>query len=86
MSARKYSQQEKEKYVEEFMNSNESQTTFARARGIPESTFRGWLNYQNNNDISFGSIELNTDTDEVFSFKSQHISVSAYEKITITKL
>lgn len=48
MSARKYSKQEKEKYIEEFKNSNESQSAFAKVRGIPEATFRGWLNYQKN--------------------------------------
>ena len=47
MSGRKYTQQEKDSYIEEFRNSNEKQTIFAKTRGIPESTFRGWLNYQN---------------------------------------
>ena len=75
MSARKYSKQEKEKYVEEFKNSNESQTTFAKARGIPEATFRGWLNHQNNNDICFGTIELNETDDIEFSFKYRNISI-----------
>lgn len=75
MSARKYSQEEKEKYVEEFMKSKESQTGFAKSRGIPEATFRGWLAYQNNNDITFGSINLEEDTNIEFSFKYQHINI-----------
>lgn len=77
MSIRKYSKQEKEKYVEEFKNSNESQTAFAKTRGIPEATFRGWLNYQNDNDndITFGRIDLNTINDIEFAFKYHNISI-----------
>ena len=74
MSARKYSQEEKERYVEEFINSGECQSAFARSRGIPEATFRGWLNSQNDNDISFGSINVNND-EVMFSFKYQHINI-----------
>lgn len=80
MSARKYSKQEKEKYVEEFKNSNESQTTFAKARGIPEATFRGWLNHQNNNDICFGTIELNETDDIEFSLINERKVRSRYIK------
>ena len=75
MSARKYSQGEKEKYVKEFLDSKESQTNFARERGIPEATFRGWLNCQNNNDISFGCVDLTPDADIVFAFKYQNINI-----------
>ena len=78
MNGRIYSQEEKEKYVEEFNNSNENQTTFARTRGIPEATFRGWLKYQNHGDIDFGSIsldELQNEDNIFFSFKCQNISI-----------
>ncbi len=89
MSARKYSQQEKEKYVEEFKNSNESQTAFAKSRGIPEATFRGWLNYPTDNVLSFGSIDLGQSDDIVFSFKYQNISIElqkGFDKKVIKKI
>lgn len=88
MSIRKYSQEEKEKYVEEFKNSNESLSTFAKSRDIPETTFRGWVNCQNDNDITFGSIDLSED-DIVFSFKYQHINIElqkGFNKKTLKKI
>lgn len=89
MSAKRYSQEEKERYVEEFMNSNERQTIFAKNRGIPESTFRGWLSSQDNNDIVFGSISLNNDVDTVFSLKYQHINIElqkGFDKKVLKKI
>lgn len=88
MSARKYSQEEKERYVEEFINSGETQSAFAKSRGIPEATFRGWLNYQNDNNISFGSIDLNND-EIMFSFKYQHINIElqkGFDKKVLKKI
>ena len=44
MRVKTYSEEEKMAYVEEFKNSGMGSTTFAREKGIPESTLRTWLN------------------------------------------
>ena len=56
MSGRTYSNEEKNTYVEEFKASGLKQTTFAREKGIPDATFRGWLKLERQQ--SFGEISL----------------------------
>ena len=43
----KYTIEEKEKTIEEFKTSNLSMREFLRIKGIPSSTFRGWLDKEN---------------------------------------
>lgn len=56
MSGRKYSNEEKKAYVEEFRASGIKQTIFAREKGIPNATFRGWLKLEKSE--TFGEIDL----------------------------
>ena len=68
MPGRKYSEEEKTSYVEEFNRRDQSRAGFAKEHGIPESTFRGWL--KADEDITFGRIEI----------EPLNIGVSAYDK------
>ena len=54
MSQRKYSEEEKKAYVEEFNESGENLGYFARANDIPESTLRGWIDAE----VKFGKISM----------------------------
>ena len=56
MMSREYSKEEKIAYVEEFKSSGMSQTRVARERGIPDTTFRGWIGL--NKSSTFGEIDL----------------------------
>ena len=53
---RKYTQEEKEKYLEEFENSSLSIKRYCRERIIPETTFRDWLKKREEN--KFGEISI----------------------------
>jgi len=53
---REYSKEEKLAYIEEFKLSGMSQTRFAREKGIPDTTFRGWVGL--NKSSTFGEIDL----------------------------
>lgn len=56
MLGRKYSNEEKKAIIEEFKSSGIKQTIFAREKGIPEATFRGWLKLEK--EKAFGEIDL----------------------------
>lgn len=56
MVIREYSKEEKMAYVEEYKVSGMSQKAFARQKGIPDTTFRGWLRLER--AMAFGEIEL----------------------------
>ena len=56
MRVKTYSEEEKMAYVEEFKNSGMGSTTFAREKGIPESTLRTWIREDRN--LEFGAIEI----------------------------
>lgn len=56
MSKRKYTDQEKEKYLEEYQKSNLSQRQYAKRKGIPLSTFNAWI--EKKTDIKFGEIQI----------------------------
>ena len=60
MFGRRYSQEEKSAYIEEFKSSGMNKTKFAREKGIPEATFRTWLKLENLK--TFGEIDLNKST------------------------
>lgn len=60
MFARKYSNEEKRAYIEEFKVSGLNKTKFAREKGIPEATFRGWLKFESLE--TFGEIDLKKTT------------------------
>ena len=55
---RSYTQKEREQYVEEFKNSSLSITKYCKERGIPEATFRGWLEKVKEN--KFGEVSIET--------------------------
>lgn len=56
MVLREYTQAEKLAYVEEFKASGMSQKRFAKEKGIPDTTFRGWL--KSDRALEFGEICL----------------------------
>ena len=56
MSFRTYSNEEKASYIEEFNKSGLGKNTFARKKGIPASTLRGWL--KENLEVNFGEINI----------------------------
>ena len=56
MSVKIYTEEEKIEIVEEWKNSGLGSTTFAREKGIPDSTLRGWI--KEDRDMSFGTIDV----------------------------
>ena len=80
MSQRSYSEEEKNACVEEFKESGQSIKGFAKAKDVPESTFRGWL--KADEDISFGRIEINSLNTGISTFDKDTI-VFVYENIKI---
>ena len=54
----KYNKNEKETYLKEFKESSLSLNKFVKEKGIPYTTFHGWMKAQNN--LSFGELELKT--------------------------
>lgn len=53
---RTYSNEEKTLYLEEFREREISQGEFAREKGIPLTTFRGWL--ARDTSLAFGEIDI----------------------------
>ena len=53
---RKYTDKERERYLEEYQNSELTVSGFAREKGIPASTLKGWLNKEA--DIRFGEVHF----------------------------
>ena len=51
-----YSKEEKIAYVEEFKSSGMSANEYSREKGIPATTFRGWLRLDR--ALEFGEIDL----------------------------
>ena len=51
-----YDEEEKREYVQEFIDSGKSSYSFANEKGIPQTTFKGWIRQYN--DAMFGKIEL----------------------------
>lgn len=56
MVVREYSKEEKMAYIEEFKASGMSQKRFAKEKGIPDTTLRGWLRLDR--AMAFGEIDL----------------------------
>lgn len=52
---RKYTDKEKERYLEEYQNLDLTPGQYAREKGISPSTFNGWLAKET--DIRFGEIQ-----------------------------
>ena len=55
----KYSDIEKQSYLDAFKISGKTKTQYARENNIPEATFRAWVKEENNE--LFGAIDLNTE-------------------------
>lgn len=77
---REYSKEEKLAYIEEFKSSGMSQTRFAREKGIPDTTFRGWVGL--NKTSVFGEIDL---TQSNVSNISQELEQPKIETIIFAK-
>ena len=58
-----YTIEEKERALEEYRNSTLSLNEFTKQKNIPMSTFRGWLDKEN--EIRFGEINIGDDTTKV---------------------
>lgn len=56
MVNKEYSKEEKLSYVESFKESGMSIAAYAREKGIPETTFRGWLRLDR--AMTFGEIDI----------------------------
>ena len=56
MVNKEYSKEEKIAYIEEFKESGMTVTSYAREKGIPPTTFRGWLRLER--ALAFGEIDL----------------------------
>lgn len=52
---RKYTDMEREQYLKEYQNSDLTISQFAREKGIPASTLKGWINKET--DIRFGELQ-----------------------------
>lgn len=57
---RKYTDKEREHYLEEYQNSELTMSQFAREKGIPASTLKGWINRET--DIRFGELQTEENT------------------------
>ncbi len=57
---RKYTDKEREHYLEEYQNSDLTISQFAREKGIPASTLKGWINKET--DIRFGEVQTEENT------------------------
>ncbi len=57
---RKYTDKERERYLEEYQNSDLTISQFAREKGIPASTLKGWINKET--DIRFGEVQPEENT------------------------
>lgn len=55
-----YERKEKQALVEEYKSSGKSIRGFAEEKGIPTSTFQGWLSEDQN--LTFGAIEIKGST------------------------
>lgn len=71
---RKYTDKEREKYLEEYQNSDLTLSAFAREKGIPVSTLKGWINRET--DIRFG---------EVLTEENSRTSMPRPNKVFITE-
>ncbi len=57
---RKYTDKEREHYLEEYQNSELTMSQFAREKGIPASTLKGWINRET--EIRFGEVQTEENT------------------------
>ena len=56
MSNREYSQEEKLAYIQDFKESGMSLSSYAKEKGIPVTTFSGWVRLDK--ALAFGEIDL----------------------------
>ena len=72
-----YSKEEKKSILDEFRKSGMSRCAFAVAKGIPKTTFSGWVKSDRIN--TFGEIDLNSS-----SFKTDNVDINK-NSIVFTK-
>ena len=75
----KYTNKEKEEYLDEYRNSNLSLGEYTRQKNIPSSTFRGWLAKET--EIRFGEINVGEDNLKIPSAKISTVFIT--DKIRI---
>ena len=66
-----YEEEEKRMYLDAFSVSGKTKTAFARDNNIPEATFRAWIKEDEN--LTFGAIQLNNDTQSIKNKKQSTI-------------
>ena len=69
MINKEYSKEEKIAYVENFKESGMTIAAYAREKGIPETTFRGWLRLDK--AMAFGEIDLKPQFNETANTPSR---------------
>lgn len=69
MSKRKYTEQEKEKYVKEYQKSGLSRRKYAKRKGIPPTTFSAWI--EKDTDIRFGEIQIEKNKESILKGNSK---------------
>lgn len=74
-----YSTEMKEQYIEEYRNSELSIQAFAKQKGIPSSTFRGWLDRET--EIRFGALTTEEETSKIASQRPRIVFIN--DKIRI---
>lgn len=76
-----YSIEEKEKYLEEFKTSNLSIREFTKNNNIPTSTFRGWLDKED--EIRFGQINISDNNVNISAPRTTTVFASEYIRIEL---
>lgn len=69
MVNKEYSKEEKNTYLEDFKESGMSVSEYAREKGIPTSTLRGWLRLDR--ALAFGEIDLKPQFNETSNSSSK---------------
>lgn len=78
---RVYENEEKEAYIQEFMDSDESAYSFATQKGIPPTTFKGWIKQYS--DVMFGKIDLTDKISTPAKKPTQNTTIFVCENIRI---
>ena len=94
----KYNLEDKKKWLEDFKKSTKSAAGYAKAIGVPETTFRMWIHENENKQYNntFGEITLAENTiitsqekKEVIIFQGRKIKIEleqGYSKETLKKI
>ncbi len=80
---KRYTQEEKEKYIKDYKESKLSITQYIKKANIPEATFRGWITKENMQ--IFGEVKLDENTTNQIENESSIIFEMEKIKIELKK-